>query len=330
MRRSYIIAIAALALAACNKKQEVPSPNFGVTAVKNNGSAPASFAPGDTVNFKFTGNPNLITFYSGEVGKRYQYINRTQAAGTAQLQFSTVRASGTQTGSLSLLISTDFKGVVLKTLAGVQVRDTAATNANIAAASWTDLTAQATLSTGGTAAVPSGVIDLSTYAKTPVYIAFKYNGAVGSIQNKWTITNFAINNVLSDGTSYTVANLNSPAKAVTNYGNTSFSPGWAVSYDPAKNSNNYAWVYTDGTSLVITGSATTATASAEAWAITGPVDLTKVTPDAGVAIKAIIAQLPNYPYVYTQAGNYNAVFVATNATADASKTTVQQVPVTVK
>lgn len=333
MRRSYIIAIAALALAACNKKQDVPSPTFSVTAVKNNGSAPASFAPGDTVNFKFTGNPNIITFYSGEVGKRYQYINRTQAVGTAQLQFTSQRANGTQTGSLSLLVSADFKGVALKTLAGVQVRDTAVTNANIAAATWTDITSRATIPTT-TTATASGVIDLSDIAKQgkPVYLAFKYNAASGTIQNKWTITNFAINNVLGDGTSYTIANLNSPAKPLSNYGVASFSPGWAVSFDPAKDANSYNWVYTDGTSLVITGATTaaTATASAEAWAITGPVDLTKVTPDAGVAIKAIIAQLPNYPYVYALAGGYNAVFVATNATADDSKTTVQQVSVTVK
>ncbi|PTQ93965.1 uncharacterized protein DUF5017 [Mucilaginibacter yixingensis] len=331
MKLSYIIAITALALAACNKKQDVPSPSFGVTAVKNNGSAPASFAPGDTVNFKFSGNPNVITFYSGEVGKRYQYINRTQAAGTAQLQFTSQLANGTQAGSLSLLVSTDFKGVALKTLAGVLVRDTATTNANIASATWTDITSRATIPTN-TTATSSGLIDLSDLAKQgkPVYFAFKYNGASGTIQNKWTITNFAINNVLSDATTYTIANLNSPAKPLSNYGVASYSPGWAVSYDPAKNANNYAWVYTDGTSLVITGATTAATASAEAWAISGPVDLTKVTPDAGVAIKSEIATLGSYTYSYTQAGSYNAVFVATNATADDSKTTVQQVAVTVK
>jgi len=334
MKFLYIIAISALALTACSKKQEVSSPAFSVTAVKNNGNTVASFAPGDTVNFKFTGNPNVITFYSGEVGKRYQYATRTQAAGTAQLQFSSQLANGTQANSLSLLVSSDFKGIALKTLAGVSVRDTTTTNANIAAATWTDITSRATLAASIGVAVPSGVIDLSDFAKQgkPVYIAFKYNAVAATIQNKWTITNLAINNVLSDGTSYTIANLNSPLKPLANYGNISYSPGWAVSFDPAKNTNNYAWTYADGTSLVITGASTAgaATASAEAWAITGPVDLSKVTPDVGVAIKSIIATLSAYSYSYSQAGNYNAIFVATNITATDSKTIVQQVPVTVK
>jgi hypothetical protein len=333
MKISYIIAIGAFALASCNKKLEAPSPGLGVTTAANNGSVTNNFTAGDTVNFKFTGDPNVITFYSGEVGRRYQYVGRTDAAGDAQLQFSSQLANGTQAGSLSLLISSDFKGVALKTVAGVLVRDTATTNANIAAATWTDITGRATLPTSTGAAVPSSVIDLADFAKQgkPVYIAFKYDAVSGSVQNKWTITNFMINNVLTDNTSYLIASLNSPAKPITNYGVTSFSPGWAVSYDPTKDANNYAWTYTDGTSLVITGAATaaTATASAEAWAVSGPIDLNKVTPDAGVGIKSIIAQLPAYKYVYAQAGTYNAVFVASNATVDQSKIVVQQVQLTV-
>lgn len=329
MKIPYIIAICALALAACNKKQEVPSPDFNVTGVKEMGSA----ATGDTVSFQFSGNPNVITFYSGEIGRRYQYVGRTQAAGTAQLQFSSQLNSGAQANSLSLLASTDFKGVALKTLAGVLVRDTATTNSNIAAATWIDITSRAIIPTvAGAAAVPSGVIDLSDFAKQgiPVYIAFKYNAVAGSIQNKWTISGLAVTNTLSDGTNYTIASLNSPAKPITNYGNVTSGPGWATSYDPAKNANGYNWVYTDGTSLVITGAATAATAPAEAWAITGPVDLSKVTPDAGVPIKSIIAKLGTYNYSYSQAGTYNAVFVATNTTADDAKTIVKQIPVTVK
>jgi len=335
MKISYIIATCAftLALSACNKKQVVPSLSFNVTAASNKGVVTNSFSAGDSVNFKFTGDPNNITFYSGEVGKRYQYVGRTQAAGDPQLQFSSLLANGAQTGSLSLLISTNFAGVALKTVAGVAVRDTATTNANIAAATWTDITSRATFATNATATA-SGIVDLADFAKQglPIYVAFKYNATSGTIQNKWTITNFLINNVLSDGTSYIIANLNSPAKPVTNYGNTSFSPGWAVSFDPAKDANSYAWAYTDGTSLVITGATTAAaaTASAEAWAITGPINLSKVTPDMGVGIKTIIAQLSSYRYVYSQSGSYNAVFVSSNTTADDSKALVQQLPLTIK
>lgn len=327
-----LTALIALSCAACSKKNDVKPADFDVTSNRINGTAVASFAPKDTVLFKFTGNPDMITFYSGEAGHRYENISRITAAGTPQLQFSSLLANGTQAGSLSLLVSSDFKGVIAKTIAGVFTRDTVTTNANIAAATWTDLTSKATLSTGGTTAVSSGVIDLSTYVKTPVYIAFKYTAATGSIQNKWTITNLAVNNVLADASVYTIASLNGPTTAITNYGNNTYGPGWAISFDPAKNANKYAWVYTDKTSLVITGATTaaTATASAEAWAIMGPVDLTRVTPDAGVNIKSITAKLASYQYSYGTAGNYNAVFVGVNATPDASSTVVKNVPITVK
>ncbi|MET4141341.1 DUF5017 domain-containing protein [Pedobacter sp. UYP1] len=337
MRKTFVFFIAALTLAAasCSKKDEVkPVSSFTVQATTRNGSSGTSFALGDTTNFAFTGNPDIITFYSGEPGKNYEYRTRVKAAGIPQLKFSNLRAGGPQAGSLSLLVSSDFKSVVLRTAAGVQVRDTSATNANIAGATWTDITSRALLSTGAAAAVASGTIDLSDFSKDgkPVYIAFKYLAVAGTIQNKWTISALTLNNVLADGSTYTNASLNGPTKAISNYGNSTYGPGWAVSYDPSKNLNKLGWVYTDGTSLVITGAATAAaaTAPAEAWAIMGPIDLSRVTPDAGLAIKNISATLSSYQYKYTAAGSYNSVFVAANSTADESATKETTVQIIVK
>ncbi|RKR80127.1 uncharacterized protein DUF5017 [Mucilaginibacter gracilis] len=331
--RYFIITALLLACVACSKQIAVKPVTFDAASFKNNGTATTTFTNKDTVQFRFTGNPDEITFFSGEAGKNYDYRNRTSVAGTPNLQFSTIRATGAQANSLAVLVSTDFKGVVANMVYGVLTRDTVTTNANIAAATWTDITGRATLSTGATTAVASGVIDLSdflTQAK-PVYIAFKYTATAGTIQNKWTVSALSVNNVLADGSSYVVANLNAPTTSYTNYGNVTYAPGWAVSYDVAKNANKYAWVFTDKTSLVITGATTVplATAPAEAWAVMGPVDLTRVTPDAGVAIKAISATLTGYSYNYTTAGTYNAVFVASNVTNSGISSVVKTIPVTV-
>lgn len=328
MRYKYLIITALLfACAACNKNVAVMPAAFDATSGKNNGTATTVFSTKDTIQYYFTGNPDMITYYSGEVGKRYDYANRITASGMPQLQFSTVLANGAQANSLSLLVSSDFKGVVTNNIYGVLTRDTANTNANIAAATWTDITTRATLSTGGTTAVSSGVINLADLSVgKPVYIAFKYTATAGTIQNKWTISALALNNVLTDGTTYTIANLNAPTTSFTNYGNTTYGPGWAVSYDVAKNANKYAWVYTDKTSLVITGSTTAGTAPAEAWAIMGPIDLTRVTPDMGVGIKAIAATLASYSYNYVAAGSYTAVFVASNNTNGGTNTVVKKIP----
>lgn len=331
MINRYIYSIAVtLLFAGCSKEIEVKSPDFDVTVSGKNGTGGESYSTADTLEFIFKGNPDFITFYSGEVGRRYEYKDRLSADGSPVLQFSTLRANGTQAGSLALMISADFKGVVLKP--GSAVRDTAATNANIAAASWQDISDRAAFSAGST--MSSGAVDLSDFAdrNKSVFIAFKYTGNTGSIQNKWTITGLNVTNALDDGTSYTIASLAAPGTAIPNYGNTTYSPGWAVSYDPALNAGQYGWVFTAGTSLVITGAATAAAATspAEAWAVMGPLDLKKVSPDLGVPVKSIALKLEKYSYKYTSANNSRITFVASNNSPDQSERKVKELNITIK
>lgn len=335
-----IILAGTLMLAACDKSIDEKPVSFDVVSTRTNGQASSSFKTTDTIVYQLSGLPDVITFYSGAVGQRYEFKDRITANGTPQLQFSSLRANGSQSNSIQLMISTDFKGVVAKsqTITGVITRDTAATNANIAAASWTDISSRATWSTGATTATPSGVVDLSDYASQgkPVFIAFKYKAVAGSIQNKWTITGLSVNNVLEDKTVYTQANFAASNQSITNYGVNTPGLGWLSSIDENLNANKYAWVYTTGVgtagSLVITGAATVAaaTAPAEAWAIMGPLDLRKVTPDAGVGIKEISAQVKSYTAtVGYPAGNYTATFVAANNTVDGRSVAVKQLPITI-
>jgi len=72
----YLLLLLLCATAACNKKKVYPL-GFDVTTAK------ASYAVGDTVNFVFSGNPDLITFYSGEQGSRYANRNDVDSTGTS-------------------------------------------------------------------------------------------------------------------------------------------------------------------------------------------------------------------------------------------------------
>jgi hypothetical protein len=329
-----------LSLMACNKSIDEKPVSFDVISAHTNGKASSTFKTTDTIIYQLSGSPDVITFYSGAVGQRYEFKDRIAANGTPQLQFSSIRANGTQANSIQLMISTDFKGVVAKsqTITGVITRDTAATNANIAAASWADISSRATWSTGATTATPSGIVDLSDYASQgkPVFIAFKYKAVAGSIQNKWTISALSLNNLLEDKTVYTQANFAASNQSITNYGVNTPGLGWLSIYDENLNANKYGWVYTTGVgaagSLVITGASTVAaaTAPAEAWAIMGPVDLRKVTPDAGVGIKEISALVKSYAATVSYpAGNYTATFVASNNTVDGRSVAVKQLPITI-
>lgn len=311
----FSIATASL-LSACQKSLSTGEADF---EVRINSTA---LSLGDTAKFSFSGRPDVITFYSGEVGKRYEYRNRTSANGTPLLRFRTIRANGTQVNSLSVMVSDNFEGVLVK--------DTPTTVSRISNATWNDITSRATLSTGATAALASGNIDLSDFSAQgkPVYIAFKYQGFAGSIQNKWTIDSFTVKNVLADGTSYEIANMNAGNISYTNYGVATFSPGFSA----FRVTNSYYWVV-NTTSLVITGATSTGSAApAEAWVLLGPIDLKKVTPDMGVQVKNASQKIEELKpiYQYAAVGVYNAVFAGGKVSIDESQYTTKSFQITVK
>ena len=305
------IILSLLIMGGC-KESIVTIPDLEVSA-----SEP-TYKAGKPVTFKLSGNPDIVYFYSGEVGKRYDYAGRVSAAGIPQLQFTSLRANGTQAGSLQLMISTDFPGIT--------IGDSPATIARIAAATWSDITGRGLLSTGSS--TNSGVINLSDFVQSgkSVFIAFKYLASAGSAQNKWTISALTLKNSLPDGTSYTLANTTS-ATVIANYGvSTNYSPGW-VFYTV---SNVYNWGLSSN-NLIITGATTAdgATASAEAWTIMGPVDLTKVTPDVGANLKGLDTRLSSYSYTYSTAGTYTATFVGATNNVCGKNELIKQVQITV-
>lgn len=315
----YMLLFAAIGclFTACRKTLSTADASFDVTVEQT------ALSLGDTARFGFTANPDVITFYSGEVGKRYEYRNRTSADGTPLLRFRTIRANGSQANSLTLLVSNNFEGVL--------VSDTAATITRINNAAWTDITAKAVLSTGAAAAVASGNIDLSDFSTQgkPVFMAFKYLAVAGSVQNKWTIDSFTVKNLLPDGTTYVNANMNSYNVSYANYGVTTFSPGFFA----CKVANSYNWSV-GAASLVITGatSVAAATAPAEAWVIIGPLDLKKVTPDIGMPVKNASQKADDliYNYMYTAPGKYNAVFTGGKISLRESQYTTKPVQIIVQ
>ncbi|HMT73948.1 MAG TPA: DUF5017 domain-containing protein [Chitinophagaceae bacterium] len=291
-----ITVLAGVFFSSCSKDLKLKSLSFDATVNK------ATMATTDTAVFTFSGNPDYITFYSGEPGKKYEFRNRTTDTSTnVQLNFSTATTTHTS-GTLSLMVSDNFNGKF--------------DSANVRSATWTDITSRATLATG-TTVVASGTISLADFAaaKKPVYIAFKYAAAAGATQKKWTITGLTLKHVLTDKT-YTIGDMTA----------TTPSMGW-MSADVQNSAVNWT------SALVITGNTTAASAVAtEDWMIMGPVDLSRVLPDAGTAIKSVNEGMNKFPYAYkyAAAGTYNAVFVASNANRDAQETASKTIAITVQ
>jgi len=294
MQKLFIIAMIVVFGAACNKKT-VDGTGFTVTTDKT------TYATTDTVKFAFTGNPWYITFYSGEPYHKYEYSDRTTAAGVPQFQFMSAVATGSQTNTLKVLVSTDFSGVYDST--------------NIYQATWTDITSKAVLATSSTS-VSSGVIDLSSFITNdhPVYIAFKYTGAAGSAQRQWTIKSVALSNVLPDNTSYSLLGIAESTAGFKSVPMKTPSVLWTISTSQ----------------LLIKGGTTTASTEAEGWVISKPLNLSKVSPDTGVPLKNMTTYMPSYMYIYATPGSYKASFVAANINKYDEKSDVQEVPITVQ
>lgn len=301
-----LLLCAAVFTCACKKDLSLAAADFTV-AIEN-----ADLSLGDTARFQLGANPDVLTFYSGEVGHRYVFKDRVEAAGQAILTFRTTRENGTQAQSLKLRVSSDFMGMVRG--------DTTATLRNVSTASWDDISDRALLASDGEKDINSGDIDLSDYATVgkPVFIAFQYQVAAGSVQDKWIISSFLLKNKLEDGTAYTIANMNTSSAPFTNYGVSSFSPGFAA----YTLQNSYRWTVSSS-QLVITGatSAAWATDSAEAWVFIGPINLRKVTPDIGTAIKGADENINGsiFSYLYRSKGVFDAVF--TGGSIDVEKET---------
>lgn len=288
-----IVGISALfAFISCNKELKIDSLNFGVT------TSNTTYKVGDTVHFAFTGNPDIISFYSGEDGNDYANKDRTTADGASQLQFTSYAQYGTQDSSLQLMVSNNFSGTYDAT--------------NIGQATWSDITGRAMLSTGQDN-TPSGIVDLSDFMtqKKPVYIAFRYTGDSGSTQKTWTIKNLTLN----------LLKTNNKILPVTDIA----SAGWKQ-----VNIKNSAAVWSISATQLKIGGGNAAAPDNEDWVISKLLYLNNVAPDVAVPIKNITQIVNSFDYVFTQPGTYKVVFLASNATADKQESTTKEIDLTIQ
>lgn len=285
----YTGLVGVLSLTACEKKLEVKKVNFEVTTLKN------SYQVGDPVTFNFSGNPDNITFFSGEVGHKYEYRSRLKAEGKPSLEFTSYMQYGVQDIPLQLLASTTFNGKV---------------DQDVASGGWIDITDKATFSSGSDN-TPSGSVDLSQFvADKPVYIAFHYKGDGGSVQRKWTIKDLQVTNKLTSGNTLSIADLSNAAFSQVSLSNESVV--WKI----------------DANQLSIQGGPAT-NGTNDDWVVSRALDLNSVSPDAGEALKNITTVLNNYTYIFTEPGTYKVTFLASNITVDQSDSVIKELTVTV-
>lgn len=291
MRKAFIIPILLTTVAACTK-EKVTTPELEVS------TSLLTYKAGDTVTFRLSGNPDNITFYSGEPGHNYEFRSRTTAENDLLINFNTFVRYGEIRQNLQLMVSSDFSGV-------------ADTNA-IKAATWTDISDKATFSTKDDQ-TPSGTINLKEYAVKGklLYVAFRYTDyKKPKGQNSWIIRTFNAENISPDSVVTPLAVMSTAGWQAVNFKNESLK-----------------WTITTAQLLMPNGNATVE--DNEDWVFTKGLDPFAVKPDAGVALKNISTVLSEHIHVYEKPGTYKAVFDVSSVRYNGEKRTLKEITLTI-
>lgn len=297
----YLLPLAATILlpTGCRESFEQVDPvRFDVSV------ASETFKVGEPVRFRFEGNPDFISFYSGERGNDYAFRDRDRIVETEMtFSFTTTTSSGTagypNPAHVPVCYSTDFSGEY--------------TEEAVREATWIDISDQFTLPTDiGATDMLSGDVNVTRYYPdndTPLWFCFHYvveafdataAGGKGNGRTQWNFKSPKFSGIAGESSSvlYDILSANwTIVRAASFEGATSL---------PDINS-----------SRILLRSEFQPTVSRECWAVAGPIrkmDFINEGPDKGVGIKAMAeATLHAYEYIYTEPGEYTVTFVAANA-----------------
>jgi hypothetical protein len=304
----FTLSVLGLSLAACSENEIQAPDDFAVSASK------LKYKLSDSVQFKISGVPDNITFYSGEPGKEYDKRDLFSSdEGTLTLQFnSQTRAGATLPRNISVLVSTDFNGEY--------------NEQSVKAAKWTDITSRAVLpaNTASNADVMSGEINLDDLKvkDKPMYFAFRYvsENAAGTAQRYWNMGRmFLINKVPGNGDFEITSTIEKGMFQV-------------VEFEGADNK----WTINTGTAtshrLIHTANAIN-TEPDDDWIISRGFQVFQTLGNKknAVNVKSISGGTPEtFSWLYSAPGTYKATFIALNANRDIQKEIVKEVWVTIE
>lgn len=308
IHKLLFITLLALTFFSC-RKDKVDSVDFNVTTTAS------TYKISDTVYFDMSGNPDVISFYSGDSLNNYDNRNRvSRTGGTLNFSFQ-VRGSNDSAfkaianGAFKVLVSNNFKGTYTSykdsTLKDT-LRVAAADSSMINSANWTDITSRLSLPVTGNFTTPyptavAPISDLITNAAAPFNIAFLY---------KADSTNFMGSNGIQLG-SFSLINSFPDGSA------TDFSPkivaggSKSTTWKTTKAANQlYGWITTTSFLRFIPKHGTSYT---ESWIISNALYPNAATPDLAIPIKNISqSPLKRFAYKFTNAGQHKVVFIASN------------------
>lgn len=301
---------------SCDRIESVDAPSFEVYSEKD------IYQVGDSVKFTFSGDPDIISFYSGEMGNDYDYVNGRIAEPDYFINFETQSQNGLQSDQMRILVSADFNGDY--SIEGVNT------------ATWTDITDRFTMAppSNGSAYMSSDLgsfKDLLSAASdtTTLYFAVKQNTldqevhGLGNLNRLryFTITSMyeTLNTKLYEHAGFGWTLFSTPNKqpgraALENTYTIMMRNSW---WRPGNNPDGIDY-YRENT---------------EDWAVSSPIAIPRLLdmgPDKSKSIKGINdVKLNDYIHIYNNPGVYKVVFKSINANVDSYKEDVKELTITV-
>jgi hypothetical protein len=259
------------------------------------------FKAGSEIVFRYTGDCDYITFWSGEEGSIFENRHRIEIpVDSAYFQFNNHTAFGNvdQTRPISVFVSNTFKG----NFSWEGIYDITTKWDTVTPANTPNHTNSINI------AYPSGKIDITKYKDSPFFIAFKFvSDSLPGTTRHVRITDFEVYAYTQLGLIKSTTIFNAGFKAVNIMGDGN-------------------WTSTT-TQLNIRG---TSQQKEEDWFITKELVLSRVNSDKGLAIKTLANNMADFRYVYSKPGVYKATLEISNSRYGKQKTDYQDFTFTVK
>lgn len=331
----YIIAlgIAGLAFTSCESEftnDAELNVNVATNDQVNFDGETITVKKGTPVEFHFKGDPDFLTFFSGEAGKEYKYKDRTQVdineIKSSNLSFQVVLQYGNPANILSMYIAEDFPGLYTNSF----LEDSVLVEKH----AWKELIPQAQLPQ--TLEAKSYTVDMKPYLGKRIAIAICYRGQDQSTaQSKFTFKDMQITNTMSNDSETTLEaasfgltpinmqhrhNLSDQKKLTSNraYGSApKGSPNISGIWNLLDMKNFFIHSSNKGTELKYS------------WLVSNLLVANGCTPDKGTGLKNITQSLDSYNYTYAEPGTYTASFVAKNSNQKEESTVVREYKVVV-
>lgn len=324
------VGIASFAFASC-ENEFTKDAELNVNVATNEGVSfdgqTITVKKGTPVEFLFNGDPDFLTFFSGEPGSEYRYRERTTVdeneIESSTLKFDLAPQYGKPANILTMFVADDFPGLDKK--------DFEADSVLVEKHGWNTLIPAEDFPE--TLNNQSYEIDMKSFMGKRIAIAIRYQGQdIKNTQTKFTFKNLQIVNKMSNGqeTAFSAVSFGFTPINMLHRHNLPDQKGMTSNraYGTVTNNTSGIWNAKDWNAFFI-HSSNANTSLKYSWLVSNLFVVNACSPDTGTGLKNITQSLDSYKYTYNEVGTYTATFVGTNGNYKQESSVVREYKIVV-